>query len=141
MGAASRSSGSVLRSDPEADRAALVHLRVEDLVAESDGGGDVEEHARSVLLHDGVRRLGGRGDRDSEVAGVEIGADPAAIFDGVNAAMLVGAMPRKEGMDRADLLAANGKIFTGQGKALNDNAADDVSRRARRAASMIIAGS
>lgn len=60
------------------------------------------------------------------LAGVEIGADPAAIFDGVNAAMLVGAMPRKEGMDRADLLAANGKIFTGQGKALNDSAADDV---------------
>jgi len=60
------------------------------------------------------------------LAGIEIGADPAAIFDGVNAAMLVGAMPRKEGMDRADLLAANGKIFTGQGKALNDSAADDV---------------
>ena len=60
------------------------------------------------------------------LAGVEIGADPAAIFNGANAAMLVGAMPRKEGMDRADLLAANGKIFTGQGKALNDNAADDV---------------
>ncbi len=60
------------------------------------------------------------------LAGVEIGADPNAIFDGVNAAMLVGAMPRKEGMDRADLLEANGKIFTGQGKALNDNAAADV---------------
>jgi malate dehydrogenase len=40
--------------------------------------------------------------------------------------MLVGAMPRKEGMDRADLLAANGKIFTGQGAALNKVAADDV---------------
>ena len=40
--------------------------------------------------------------------------------------MLVGAMPRKEGMDRADLLSANGKIFTGQGKALNDAAADDI---------------
>jgi malate dehydrogenase len=60
------------------------------------------------------------------LAGVEIGADPAAIFSGVNAAMLVGAMPRKEGMDRADLLEANGKIFTGQGKALGDHAADDV---------------
>jgi len=60
------------------------------------------------------------------LASVEIGADPATIFDGVNAAMLVGAMPRKEGMDRADLLEANGKIFTGQGKALNENAADDV---------------
>ena len=60
------------------------------------------------------------------LAGVEIGSDPNEIFSGVNAAMLVGAMPRKEGMDRADLLEANGKIFTGQGKALGDNAADDV---------------
>ena len=60
------------------------------------------------------------------LAGVEIGSDPNEIFSGVNAAMLVGAMPRKEGMDRADLLEANGKIFTGQGKALNHNAADDV---------------
>ena len=60
------------------------------------------------------------------LAGVEIGDDPAAIFNGANLAMLVGAMPRKEGMDRADLLAANGKIFTGQGKAINDNAAEDI---------------
>ena len=60
------------------------------------------------------------------LAGVEIGDDPGAIFNGANLAMLVGAMPRKEGMDRADLLAANGKIFTGQGKAINDNAADDI---------------
>lgn len=60
------------------------------------------------------------------LAGVEIGDDPEKVFDGVNAAMLVGAMPRKEGMDRADLLAANGRIFTGQGAALNKVAAEDV---------------
>ena len=60
------------------------------------------------------------------LAGVEIGDDAGTIFDGANLAMLVGAMPRKEGMDRADLLSANGKIFTGQGKALNDHAADDI---------------
>jgi len=60
------------------------------------------------------------------LAGVEIGDDPEKVFDGVNAAMLVGAMPRKEGMDRADLLAANGKIFTGQGAALNKVAAEGV---------------
>ena len=60
------------------------------------------------------------------LANVVIGDDPERVFDGVNAAMLVGAMPRKEGMDRADLLAANGKIFTGQGAALNKVAADDV---------------
>lgn len=60
------------------------------------------------------------------LANVVIGDDPETVFDGVNAAMLVGAMPRKEGMDRADLLAANGKIFTGQGAALNKVAAEDV---------------
>jgi malate dehydrogenase len=47
-------------------------------------------------------------------------------FDGANIALLVGSMPRKAGMERADLLEANGGIFTVQGKALNDNAADDV---------------
>ena len=60
------------------------------------------------------------------VVNIEIGDDPRKVFDGVNAAMLVGSMPRKAGMDRADLLGANGKIFTGQGQALNDVAADDV---------------
>ncbi len=60
------------------------------------------------------------------LAGVEIGDDAEKVFDGTNLAMLVGAMPRKEGMDRADLLAANGKIFTGQGAALNKVAASDV---------------
>jgi malate dehydrogenase len=60
------------------------------------------------------------------LANVVIGDDPEKVFDGANAAMLVGAMPRKEGMDRADLLAANGKIFTGQGAALNKVAADDI---------------
>jgi malate dehydrogenase len=57
---------------------------------------------------------------------VEIGDDPAHIFDGVNLALLVGARPRTKGMERGDLLSANGAIFTGQGKALNDHAADDV---------------
>ena len=60
------------------------------------------------------------------LAGVEIGDDAEKVFDGANLAMLVGAMPRKEGMDRADLLAANGAIFTGQGAALNKVAADDI---------------
>lgn len=44
----------------------------------------------------------------------------------VNWAVLVGAVPRKDGMERADLLKINGKIFTGQGRAINDNAASDV---------------
>ena len=57
---------------------------------------------------------------------VEIGDDPRKVFDGVNLALLVGARPRSKGMERGDLLEANGAIFTEQGKALNDVAADDV---------------
>lgn len=62
----------------------------------------------------------------STLAGVEIGDDPHTIFDGVNLALLVGARPRGPGMERGDLLEANGAIFTAQGKALNAVAADDV---------------
>jgi malate dehydrogenase len=60
------------------------------------------------------------------LAGVEIGHEAEKIFDGVNLALLVGARPRSKGMERADLLEANGAIFTAQGKALNSVAADDV---------------
>ncbi len=60
------------------------------------------------------------------LAGIEIGADAEQIFDGVNLALLVGARPRGPGMERGDLLSANGAIFTAQGKALNKVAADDV---------------
>ena len=57
---------------------------------------------------------------------VVIGDDANKVFDGANLAMLVGAMPRKAGMERGDLLSANGAIFTAQGKALNAVAADDI---------------
>ena len=60
------------------------------------------------------------------LAKVEIGDDPRVIFDGVNHALLVGARPRGPGMERGDLLEANGGIFAPQGKALNEVAADDV---------------
>ena len=60
------------------------------------------------------------------LAGVQIGADPNKIFDGANLALLVGARPRGPGMERSDLLEANGAIFTAQGKALNEVAADDI---------------
>jgi malate dehydrogenase len=52
--------------------------------------------------------------------------DPNVAFDGANVCMLVGARPRTKGMERGDLLEANGAIFTVQGKAINDKAADDV---------------
>jgi malate dehydrogenase len=60
------------------------------------------------------------------LAGVEIGDDAEKIFDGANLALLVGARPRTAGMERGDLLSANGAIFTAQGKALNKVAADDI---------------
>ncbi len=47
-------------------------------------------------------------------------------FSGVNWALLVGSVPRKQGMERGDLLGINGKIFIGQGKAIEANAAQDV---------------
>jgi len=52
--------------------------------------------------------------------------DPDVAFGDVNYALLVGARPRSKGMERKDLLEANGAIFTVQGKALSDNAATDV---------------
>ncbi len=60
------------------------------------------------------------------LAAVEIGDDATTIFSGANLALLVGARPRGKGMERSDLLAANGAIFTAQGKALNEVAADDI---------------
>jgi malate dehydrogenase len=60
------------------------------------------------------------------LASTEIFDDPRRAFDGVNVAMLVGARPRSKGMERADLLEANGQIFKPQGEALNAGAADDV---------------
>ncbi len=52
--------------------------------------------------------------------------DPNKAFDGVDYALLVGSRPRSKGMERKDLLEANGAIFTVQGKALSDNAAEGV---------------
>ncbi|HEV7527640.1 MAG TPA: malate dehydrogenase [Solirubrobacteraceae bacterium] len=60
------------------------------------------------------------------LAGLDLHDDPNEAFDGVNVALLVGSRPRSKGMERAELLSENGKIFTVQGKALNDNAAEDV---------------
>ncbi len=60
------------------------------------------------------------------VAGMDVYDNPARAFDGANLALLVGARPRGPGMERGDLLSANGGIFSVQGKALNDGAADDI---------------
>jgi malate dehydrogenase len=58
--------------------------------------------------------------------GVDAFDDPKGAFDGVSVALLVGARPRSKGMERSDLLEANGGIFGPQGEALNAGAADDV---------------
>lgn len=57
---------------------------------------------------------------------IEISDDPNQGFKNANVAMLVGGRPRGPGMERADLIKVNGPIFEGQGKAINDNAADDI---------------
>ena len=60
------------------------------------------------------------------LAGTDILDDPTAAFDGANIALLVGARPRAKGMERGDLLEANGGIFAPQGAAINAGAADDI---------------
>ena len=60
------------------------------------------------------------------LASLDLHDNPSDAFDGVNIALLVGSRPRTKGMERAELLSENGKIFTVQGKALNDK------RRRRR---------
>jgi malate dehydrogenase len=60
------------------------------------------------------------------LAGIDIHDDPNQAFDGVSVALLVGARPRTKGMERGDLLEANGGIFKPQGQALNAHAAEDI---------------
>ena len=62
----------------------------------------------------------------STLGSVDIFDDAKAAFEGANIAFLVGSMPRKAGMERADLLSANGGIFGPQGEALNAGAAEDI---------------
>jgi malate dehydrogenase len=60
------------------------------------------------------------------LAGIDIFDDPNQAFDGANIGLLVGARPRTKGMERGDLLEANGGIFRPQGQAINEHAADDI---------------
>ena len=60
------------------------------------------------------------------LAGIDITDDVTAAFAGTNVALLVGARPRTAGMERGDLLSANGGIFKPQGEAINAGAADDI---------------
>jgi malate dehydrogenase len=94
-------------------------------------GSDTPVHLSLLEIPDAVRAAEGTAMEldDSAfplLAGVDIFDDPNQAFDGVNVALLIGARPRSKGMERSDLLEANGGIFKPQGEALNAHAADDV---------------
>ena len=94
-------------------------------------GPDTPVHLRLLEIPDAVKAAEGTAMELDDcafplLAGVDIHDDPNQAFDGVNVALLVGARPRQKGMERADLLEANGGIFKPQGEALNEHAAEDL---------------
>jgi malate dehydrogenase len=94
-------------------------------------GADVPVKLRLLEIPQGLKAAEGTAMELDDCAfpllsGIEITDDPNVAFDGANVALLVGARPRTKGMERGDLLSANGGIFKPQGKAINDNAADDI---------------
>ncbi|MGN6870663.1 MAG: malate dehydrogenase [Solirubrobacteraceae bacterium] len=94
-------------------------------------GGDTPVHLSLLEIPDALKAVEGTAMELDDcafplLAGVDISDDPNKAFDGVNVALLIGARPRSKGMERSDLLEANGGIFKPQGKALNDRAASDI---------------
>jgi malate dehydrogenase len=94
-------------------------------------GRDTEVKLRLLEIPDALQAAEGTAMELDDCAfpllrGVDISADPKEAFDGCNVALLIGARPRSKGMERSDLLEANGGIFKPQGEALNEVAADDV---------------
>ncbi|MFD5032784.1 malate dehydrogenase [Streptomyces sp. NPDC058405] len=94
-------------------------------------GADVPVKLRLLEIPQGLKAAEGTAMELDDCAfpllrGIEITDDPNVGFDGANVALLVGARPRTKGMERGDLLSANGGIFKPQGKAINDHAADDI---------------
>jgi malate dehydrogenase len=94
-------------------------------------GGDTPVHLSLLEIPDALKAVEGTAMELDDcafplLAGVDITDDPTKAFDGVNVALLIGARPRSKGMERSDLLEANGGIFKPQGKALNDHAASDL---------------
>ncbi|MER5964139.1 malate dehydrogenase [Streptomyces sp. NPDC002057] len=94
-------------------------------------GADVPVKLRLLEIPQGVKAAEGTAMELDDCAfpllkGIDIFDDPSQGFEGANVALLVGARPRTKGMERGDLLAANGGIFKPQGKAINDHAADDI---------------
>src|SRR3954469_20060834 len=94
-------------------------------------GPDQPVHLRLLEIPDAVKAAEGTAMELDDcafplLAGIDITDDATAAFDGVHVALLVGARPRTKGMERADLLEANGGIFKPQGEAINAGAASDV---------------
>ncbi|MFD9879725.1 malate dehydrogenase, partial [[Kitasatospora] papulosa] len=94
-------------------------------------GPDVPVNLRLLEIPQGLKAAEGTAMELDDCAfpllrNIEITDNPDVGFAGANVALLVGARPRTKGMERGDLLSANGGIFKPQGKAINDNAADDI---------------
>jgi malate dehydrogenase len=94
-------------------------------------GDDIPVHVNLLEIPDAVKAAEGTAMELDDcafplLAGIDIYDDPKAAFDGCNVGLLVGARPRGPGMERSDLLEANGGIFKPQGEAINAGAADDV---------------
>jgi malate dehydrogenase len=94
-------------------------------------GPDTPVHLSLLEIPDAVKAAEGTAMELDDCAfplltGVDIYDDAKQAFDGVNIALLIGARPRTKGMERSDLLEANGGIFKPQGEALNEHAADDI---------------
>lgn len=94
-------------------------------------GADVPVKLRLLEIPQGLKAAEGTAMELDDCAfpllrGIEITDDPNTAFDGASVALLVGARPRTKGMERGELLSANGGIFKPQGKAINDHAADDI---------------
>ena len=94
-------------------------------------GSDTEVNLRLLEIPDAIRAAEGTAMELEDCAfpllrAIDISEDPEEAFDGTNIALLVGARPRSKGMERSDLLEANGGIFKPQGEALNEQAADDI---------------
>lgn len=94
-------------------------------------GADTKVRLKLLEIPQGVKAAEGTAMELDDCAfplleGIDIYDNPAEGFEGANVALLVGARPRTKGMERGDLLEANGGIFGPQGEALNAGAADDV---------------
>src|SRR5438309_9754628 len=94
-------------------------------------GPDQPVHLRLLEIPDAVKAAEGTAMELEDcafplLAGLDITDDQKQAFQGVDVALLVGARPRSKGMERSDLLEANGGIFKPQGQAINEGAADDV---------------